>query len=118
LYTWTFIGFDLFSIFIQAAGGGLAAAASNGDNNDLKMLSTGNHLIIAGIALQVVTMVICGVLAAIFMVRYKKHGTVSNAASLAYKYRFPNSVNHGRFKAFCYMLVFAYFAILIRCVYR
>lgn len=60
LYTWIFITCDIFSILLQAAGGGIAASGS-GD-----IINTGNSVMIAGIAFQVATMFVCLVLAADF----------------------------------------------------
>ncbi|KAF5568031.1 rta1 domain-containing protein [Fusarium phyllophilum] len=59
LYTWIFIGCDVGSILLQAAGGGIAGSAGSENQH---LLDIGNNVMIAGIAFQVVTMVICGVL--------------------------------------------------------
>ncbi|EAU39571.1 conserved hypothetical protein [Aspergillus terreus NIH2624] len=50
LFTWIFIGCDIGSLILQAAGGGVAAAAGN---TNVKLLNAGNNIIIAGIAFQV-----------------------------------------------------------------
>lgn len=48
LYPWVFVGCDLGSIFLQAAGGGMAASA--GKQSSMKLLNAGNALIVTGIA--------------------------------------------------------------------
>ncbi|KAF9891388.1 hypothetical protein FE257_004244 [Aspergillus nanangensis] len=53
LYPWVFIGCDIGSIILQAAGGGVAGSAGD-ENPDL--LNVGNNIMIAGIAFQVGTM--------------------------------------------------------------
>ena len=53
LYLWIFIGFDLVSIAVQGAGGGIAAGASTSDGQSP---DTGTHIMIAGIAIQLVSM--------------------------------------------------------------
>ncbi|KAF0322114.1 RTA1 like protein [Colletotrichum asianum] len=60
-YTWIFISCDAISFLVQAAGG---AAASSSDGGSAA--ETGNDIMIAGIAVQVVTMGICGLLAVDF----------------------------------------------------
>ena len=73
LYTrcdiFSFIGCDIFSILMQAGGGGAAAAAKKSSPD---LASVGNGLIIAGIAFQVVTMAVCGVLAIDYSIRLRK----------------------------------------------
>ncbi|CAI4214025.1 unnamed protein product [Parascedosporium putredinis] len=106
LYTWIFIGCDIGSICLQAIGGGLAGAAKD----NLKLLKTGNNIIIAGIAFQVVTMVFCGVLTADYSIR-------------RYRNRSSKSASKGRTvdsKAVMFQMgvAFAYLTVLIRCIYR
>ncbi|GAM88480.1 hypothetical protein ANO11243_065130 [Dothideomycetidae sp. 11243] len=117
LYTWLFIGADVTSIFVQAAGGGIAAGASK---TDFKQFDLGNDLMIAGIAVQVVTMGICGLMALDFFIRYKRRG-VSGSTS-PYQTAKLNGlappINHTRFKVFVVVEVIAYVCVLIRCIYR
>ncbi|PYI17479.1 putative RTA1 domain protein [Aspergillus violaceofuscus CBS 115571] len=89
LYPWIFVGCDIGSILLQAAGGGVAGAAKS---NNPKLLNAGNNIMIAGIAFQVATMAACGVLAAIFVVRLVREGRPEE--------------------------VLAYVTVLIRCIYR
>ncbi|QIX02229.1 hypothetical protein AMS68_007746 [Peltaster fructicola] len=105
-YTWVFVSCDLLSIVLQGVGGGIAAGADTQD-----VLDTGDHVMVAGLALQVFTLVIFGLLAADFAF------TV---------YRNRANLNHDtaelrqtlKFKLFILALVVAYLAILIRCAYR
>lgn len=104
LYTRIFIGCDIGSILLQSAGGGIAASAGTGDK---KILDTGNNIIITGIAFQVVTMGVCGLLALEFFIRVYRNGR-SGSSKLDYR----------SFRAFCAAEIFAYTTILIRCIYR
>jgi len=124
-YPWIFVGSDLASIIVQAIGGGVAASAKNGANK--KLLSAGDALIITGIALQSVTMFVCGSLVLDFFLRRRKArthdkvetegvaGVSIDAATL------PNDAHTTsplRFKFFCWAIGFAFLTILIRCLYR
>lgn len=71
-HRWIFLGTDFFSIIIQAAGGGVSAAATNGDQVNHALLDAGNGLLIAGTAFQAANMVFCGMLIVVFMWRYIK----------------------------------------------
>ena len=111
-YTWIFIGCDAASIIIQAIGGGVAAAA---DRTNRQLLNTGNGLIIAGIAFQVATMSVCGLLALDFAFRLWKSGNHRSALGRSGGGR---SGRIGRPELFCGFVFFAYITILIRCIYR
>ncbi|CVL07535.1 related to RTA1 domain protein [Fusarium mangiferae] len=104
LYTWIFIGCDIGSILLQAAGGGIAGSAGSENQH---LLDIGNNVMIAGIAFQVVTMVICGILASIYAARRWQH-------------RHKPAV--GKFyqttQVFMCAVGFAYLVVLIRCIYR
>lgn len=100
LYTWIFCGCDAVSIVVQAGGGGLAAT------HNPKLLNIGNDLIIAGISFQVLTMLICWILAVDFAIRVA---------------RSKSSPLHGQSRGFLFYLVatiIAFFTIFVRCVYR
>ncbi|KUJ07855.1 putative RTA1 domain protein [Mollisia scopiformis] len=122
-YPWIFIGSDLGSIIVQAIGGGVAASAKNSTNKSL--LSAGDALIIAGIALQSVTMSVCGLLVLDFFLARRKARTEHKAelegtASLDAT-TLPNDVHTKsplRFRIFCCAIGFAFFTILVRCIYR
>lgn len=131
LYTWIFIGCDVGSLLLQAAGGGLAAS---GDDNggDEGLLNAGNRIIIAGIAFQVVTMVTCGVVALEYFIRVYRHRrksrttTTTSSSSAAEKEEDGSSAsiftgaagNRRSFYAFCGAEFCAYITVLVRCIYR
>ena len=107
LYTWVFIGADIFSIMLQAAGGGIAASAGK---TDRKKVNIGNDVIIAGIIFQVVTMGLCGLLSLDFALRYIRR---TKAAG--------QTINFGALNRpgiFCLTSTLAYVFVLIRCIYR
>lgn len=113
LYTWIFICFDVLSLVVQAAGGAMAASAEDGSEE----LQTGNSLILAGIGIQVGTMSICGVLALDFFIRrnrMKRRQTLSEQMDA----RSAQPISHKRFLVFLSALIFAFFVILGRCIYR
>ncbi|KAJ5483058.1 hypothetical protein N7539_006504 [Penicillium diatomitis] len=113
LFTWIFISCDIGSLILQAAGGGVAAAA--GKNNAF-LLKVGDDIIIAGIAFQVATMVICGLLGANFFWNLYRSG---NGLSGEKTYEDPSpSVSPSRIKLVIIAEVFAYLTVLIRCIYR
>ncbi|PKY01025.1 RTA1-domain-containing protein [Aspergillus campestris IBT 28561] len=103
LFTWVFIGCDIGSLVLQAAGGGVAAGAGN---TDQRLLKIGDDIIIAGIAFQVATMGVCGVLGVEFFLRVWR----SKSEEGGYKVRWMGLVIAAE--------VFAYFTVLIRCIYR
>ncbi|KAL2071775.1 hypothetical protein VTL71DRAFT_13010 [Oculimacula yallundae] len=106
LYTWLFIGLDVFSILLQAAGGGLAAS---GESNR-KLLTTGNNVILAGIALQVFQLVGFGIVSVYYAFNVYRHRKVDP--------QHGGPAIPGRLKYFMVMIAVAYFFILLRCVYR
>lgn len=117
LYTWLFIGADVASIFVQAAGGGIAAGAGK---TNLSMIKLGNNLMIAGIGVQVGTMGICGLLALDYLIRYKRRGVAGSTspyASAKLNGQAP-PIDHKRFKVFVLVECLAYVFVLIRCIYR
>lgn len=121
LYPWLFVGCDIGSIVLQAIGGGVAASA--GPQNNKKLLDTGNGLIVAGIAFQVATMTICGVLVTSCFVRYqsakKKNGAVSPAMEKTDYAQISGDPKKKRMLTiFCSAIGVAYLTILIRCIYR
>lgn len=125
-YPRIFIGSDLGSIIIQAIGGGVAASAKGGNNSTL--LSAGDGLIIAGIALQAVTMAICGALVLDYFLRRRRalrsnstppHTPKESSTNDAEQSIYGSSPKTQRqFRIFCFAIGFAFFAILIRCIYR
>lgn len=108
-YTWIFIGCDIVSILTQAAGGGIASAATDGDN----LLDVGNGLIMAGIAFQVATMATCMVITLDFFIRLRRN-TRNNVASTGT----PGALSDPKFKFYLACSAFGFLTIFIRCVYR
>lgn len=89
---------------MQAAGGGTAATET------AKLVDVGDKMIVAGIAFQVVTMSICGLLGADFAVR-----------TWLARRKVGRSVFEGEKKGFEFYLActaIAFVLIYIRCAYR
>lgn len=107
-YTWIFIGCDIGSILLQAAGGGLAGAAGD----DMDMMGIGNNIIIAGIAFQVATMTTCGILTADYSIRRYRHRKTHPEATKT------TGASSKKAMIFQASVVFAYVTVLIRCIYR
>lgn len=108
LFTWVFIGCDVASIVLQAAGGGVVNSAGD----DMHWMQAGNHIIIAGIAFQVATMSVCGVLAVDFFIAAWRDGC----------WRVKPEVARNRQARRTWMIfgaeAMAYITVLIRCIYR
>ena len=121
-YPWIFIGCDLGSIVIQAIGGGVAAGASTSGNASKTLLDAGDALIIAGIAFQVGTMVVCGGLALDFYLRRRKalrsiRETTVGRVSDPERYE-AGTRKSRQFQLVCIAMTIAYVTILVRCIYR
>ncbi|KAJ4298817.1 hypothetical protein N0V90_004059 [Kalmusia sp. IMI 367209] len=118
LYPWVFVGCDLASIVMQAIGGGVAAGGGSSDNIDI--VNVGNNLIIAGIAFQVVTMSVCGVLVVTYLWRYRKARTERHASSEKSNFEISKADGAVSRKLYIFgaILVLAYVTVLIRCIYR
>lgn len=118
LYPWIFIGCDFGSIVLQAVGGGMAAA---GGTTNKKLIDGGNNLIVAGIAFQVVTMAVCGLLVLVYVFRYRKARSAGSTIDEKSSYQVDKEqgdVRLGKVKLFGGMIVLAYVTVLIRCIYR
>ncbi|KAJ0415798.1 RTA1 like protein-domain-containing protein [Aspergillus carlsbadensis] len=107
LYPWVFIGCDVVSIIMQAAGGGIAGSAGD-DHPD--RVNLGNNVMIAGIAFQVGTMTLCGILAIDFVWRVSR-GTAAGE-------KWAGEGRQVGFYAFCAAEVWAFVTVLIRSIYR
>lgn len=110
-----------FSNMLQAAGGGIAASA--GRQGSALLLDAGNGLIVAGIAFQVFTMSICGLLILDFAIRFwrSKPGHASDTLTpekTAYQMDLGDAKKMTSLKTFCCAIVIAYLTVLIRCIYR
>ncbi|KAK5074966.1 hypothetical protein LTS08_005456 [Lithohypha guttulata] len=106
---------------LQAAGGGIAASA--GRQGSALLLDAGNGLIVAGIAFQVFTMSICGLLILDFAIRFwrSKPGHASDTLTpekTAYQMDLGDAKKMTSLKTFCCAIVIAYLTVLIRCIYR
>ncbi|CAO2652162.1 Nn.00g004450.m01.CDS01 [Neocucurbitaria sp. VM-36] len=117
LYPWLFIGCDFGSIVLQACGGGMAAA---GGTTNKKLIDAGNSLIVAGIAFQVVTMAVCGILVLVYIWRYRRARSLRNEHNEKSSYELDKEqgVRLGKVKLFGWIIVLAYTTVLIRCIYR
>ncbi|KAF1967794.1 RTA1-domain-containing protein, partial [Bimuria novae-zelandiae CBS 107.79] len=118
LYPWIFVGCDFGSIVLQAIGGGVAAGGGSSDN--LNIVNVGNNLIVTGIAFQVATMAVCGVLVLVYLFRYRRARAERHAATEKSDFDMSRASGPVSRKLYVFgaMLVLAYFTILIRCIYR
>jgi len=73
-YLWIFCTADFLSLLIQAAGGGIASAASNQN----KSAKPGTNIIVTGIMVQLVSMTIFSVCFFVFLFRSRKLHTPKN----------------------------------------
>ncbi|GKU08654.1 unnamed protein product, partial [Fusarium langsethiae] len=109
-YTILFIGADIVSLILQAAGGGIAATARIGDKDTVNM---GNSIMMAGIAFQVVTLTIFALLALLFTVR-----RLQAASSFPLTGNTLQIWQSSKFRCFICGVFVAFLTIYIRCVYR
>ncbi|EMC93503.1 hypothetical protein BAUCODRAFT_150821 [Baudoinia panamericana UAMH 10762] len=106
LYTYIFISCDLFSIVLQAVGGALASVSS-----DMSLLNAGTNVMIAGLVLQVFTLLVFGMLAADYAFAVFRNRENLNPATAELR-------SSLRFKLFVGGLWLAWLCIEIRCAYR
>lgn len=106
LYPYIFIACDIFSLVLQAIGGGVASSA-----NDEKTTDMGGHIMLAGIIFQVVTFTALYVLIALYLVKLQRNiSTLTTEASTL--------IQGKNFKIFALGMLVASLFIFIRCVYR
>ena len=105
-YTWIFISCDVFSIMLQAIGGAVSSASTS-----TSILSVGTNIMIAGLATQVFTLVVFGVLAADYGISIYRNRDSLNKTTEGLRRTI-------RFKLFIAALWLAYICILMRCSYR
>lgn len=110
-YPIIFLPADLTCLIVQAIGGGIAAAAGR-DNAALQR--GGNQAIIAGVALQVVVLLIFGGLSLDYFLRVRKY-MGSAAAQGTDGLRLWNDA---KFRKFGMAVSGAFATILVRCIYR
>jgi len=113
-YTRIFIPCDLASLLLQAAGGGLASSASHQHKNP----DTGDNIMVAGLAFQVLTLLIFMCLCGDFAFRtYKRYRTMGESA-FDQNPAFVKLRGDWKFKGFMYALTLATICIFWRSVYR
>jgi len=113
-YTRIFIPCDLASLFLQAAGGGIASAKSHANEDP----SLGNNIMIAGLAIQVFTLFIFMCLCTDFALRtYKRYKSMGEDA-FDQSPIFKHLREGRRFKLFLGALTLATICIFWRSTYR
>lgn len=116
-YPWIFVGCDIGSILLQAAGGGIAAGAEGKKST----ADAGNVVMIAGISFQVLMMTICGLFTAIYSFKYKKFNkrvSLSGSRTDNSEKTAQDAKNKRKLAMFCSAVGVAYLTILIRSIYR
>jgi len=114
-YTRIFIPCDLVSLLLQAAGGGLASAASHKNESPF----VGDNIMVAGLSLQVLTLGIFMALCVDFANRtYTRHRALGSTEAFDQSPIFVKLRNSRRFKGFLISLTLATICIFWRSVYR
>lgn len=112
-YPLIFILCDVLSLVLQATGGGLASVATHEHRNP----DTGNHIMIAGLAFQVFTLLLFILLALDFALRTYKR--IKNLGSqYALDQRHAKLRRSWTFRGFLVALTLSTLCIFTRCVYR
>lgn len=112
LLPYLFVPADVSCLLVQAIGGSLAAS---GGTSSPALVRAGNRTIIAGIALQVVVLLVFGALSADYWLRARRwvprgEGAGADAARALWADR--------RLRMFVGAVLGAYVCVLIRCIYR
>lgn len=97
---------DVFSIVLQAIGGGLASASDT-----MTILRVGDNVMITGLSVQVATILAFGALAADYAFAVRRNWTKLNPDTAVLR-------NSPRFKLFLGALCISYLCVLTRCCYR
>lgn len=112
-YPLIFILCDVVSLILQATGGGMASVASHENRHP----DTGNHIMIAGLAFQIFTLLIFMLLALDFAVRtYRRISKVG--AHTALDQHHAELRGSWVFKGFLIALIISTLCVFTRCVYR
>ncbi|KAF6239589.1 hypothetical protein HO173_002134 [Letharia columbiana] len=111
-YPRIFIPCDVISLLLQAIGGGMASVASHQD----KSPNTGDHIMVAGLAFQVVTLLMFQLLCLDFMIKTLRRMRTMGEAALDPKHAVLRGST--KFRAFLVALGLATFCIFIRSIYR
>jgi len=108
-----FIACDFLSLVLQATGGGMASVATHQN----KSAASGNHIMLAGLAMQVFTLLIFMILAMDFaLTTWRRIRAMGKTEAL--DPRHAKLRNSFKFKAFIFALTFATLCIFTRSVYR
>ncbi|KAI6750436.1 hypothetical protein HG530_014717 [Fusarium avenaceum] len=114
-YTRLFIPCDILSLVLQAAGGIIASIALQ----DNESLTTGDNIMIAGLAFQVFTLVVFIGLCADFMVRLRRRKRQLGAAAVLPQDPALKRIRDSwHFRGFTVALALAIVLVLWRCAYR
>lgn len=105
-YPYIFIACDIFSLVLQAVGGGIAASS----NTDA-MTNAGGRIMLAGIVFQVVTFMVLYALIIKFALNLRNNTSSLSTECLAI-------LQGKQFKIFALGMLVASLAIFVRCVYR
>ncbi|KAK4552280.1 hypothetical protein LTR86_010450 [Recurvomyces mirabilis] len=105
-YTLKHLCCDVFSILLQAVGGALASISQ-----DKALLDAGDNVMVTGLATQVFTLVVFGILAGDYALAVYRNRHHLNPATAQFR-------RTRRFKLFILALWISYLGILIRCCYR
>ncbi|KAK3363455.1 RTA1 like protein-domain-containing protein [Lasiosphaeria hispida] len=115
-YTRFFIPCDVVSLVLQAAGGAMASIASH--NDDKSGLETGDNIMIAGLAFQVVTLLIFIVVTADFGLNVLRRHRKLGAAALEQSETARQVRGSFRFRGLLVALAVATICIFWRSVFR
>ncbi|RVX75599.1 hypothetical protein B0A52_00952 [Exophiala mesophila] len=107
-YTYIFIAFDILSLVLQGAGGGIASTA-----DEEAMRDVGDGLIMAGIAWQVAALSMFAIAAGVYVLRRRRAIPREPLSEEAVA-----TLNDTKFRLFIAGVFTAWFTIYIRCVYR
>jgi hypothetical protein len=113
MYPKIFITCDIFSLVLQSTGGGMASSATHNNRDP----TPGNNIMIAGLAFQVVTLVLFMILATDFAIKtWLRVSRMGKEEALDPKHAALRS--SFKFRAFLFALAFATLCIFTRSVYR
>ncbi|KAK6581654.1 hypothetical protein PZA11_005351 [Diplocarpon coronariae] len=113
-YTRFFIPCDLLSLLLQAAGGGMASAASH----QHRSTKVGDHLMVAGLAFQVFTLLVFMILCIDFARRTRQRYTSLGEAAFDQNPNFVRLRRSIKFRGCVGALTLATICIFWRSVYR
>ncbi|PWN24340.1 RTA1-domain-containing protein, partial [Jaminaea rosea] len=112
LYVWIFVSIDVLGLLLQAAGGILSSSGA-GPSGNKKLLDSGNHLLVAGIAVQIFQVLALGTATLALSVRL----AIDVSRRIA-ELDGEKSLERPAFKALLIASATSYTAILARCTYR